>query len=213
VDTLSYTLGKHALKFGIDFRQLFTPLDTIRELESIGFASKTQVQQSISGSAGLQSLASFAVGPVYRNFSAFGQDDWRATQKLSLSLGLRWELNPPPTDAHGHLPYTLDQITNLSTAQVAPAGTPLWKTTYRNFAPRVGVAYQLRQSAGWETVVRGGIGVFYDLGNTYASNGYLGVGIGLSRTITNVPFPLTAAQIALPPPSVSPPYNATVVAF
>src|SRR5262249_12373035 len=117
------------------------------------------------------------------------------------------------TDAHGHLPYTLDQITNLSTAQVAPAGTPLWKTTYRNFAPRVGVAYQLRQSAGWETVVRGGIGVFYDLGNTYASNGYLGVGIGLSRTITNVPFPLTAAQIALPPPSVSPPYNATVVAF
>ena len=214
VDTLSRSLGPHLLKFGFDFRQLNTPIHVASLLESAVFTSAAQIQQDLaSAGSTVQAQASFPIGPVYRNLSLFAQDEWKVTPHLSVSMGLRWELNPPPGDAYGNPPYTLDQVGNLTTAKLAPKGTPLWRTTYRNFAPRISAAYQLGQKAGWETVVRGGFGVFYDLGNTYASNGYGGVGIGSTSNLANVKFPFTAAQLVLPAPSVAPPYNGTVTAF
>ncbi|MGC2333565.1 MAG: hypothetical protein WA581_19095, partial [Candidatus Acidiferrales bacterium] len=138
-------------------------------------------------------------------------DEWNATNRLHLSLGLRWDLNPPPTGRPQ--PYTLDQITNLATTQLAPGGTPLWHTDYRGFAPRIGLAYQLRQSPGHETVIRAGFGVFYDVGNFAALNGlYGGIGVGSQITYANVPFPFTPAQQILPAPSVASPYTKTVSA-
>jgi outer membrane receptor protein involved in Fe transport len=77
---------------------------------------------------------------VYPNTSLFVQDEWKATDRFSLSAGLRWELNPAPHDANGNTPYTVDQITDLSTVTLAPKGTALWKTTYNNFAPRSFIA-------------------------------------------------------------------------
>ena len=54
-------------------------------------------------------------------------------------------------------------------------GSSLWDTSYLNFAPRLGLAYQLNRTAGWETVVRGGLGLLYDLGNgTAALNPWMG---------------------------------------
>ncbi len=46
----------------------------------------------------------------------------------------------------------------------APLGTPVWNTKYNNFAPRVGLSYALNNKNGKETVLRGGFGVYYDLG-------------------------------------------------
>jgi hypothetical protein len=213
VDTLSYSLEPHSLKFGVDYRQLSTPL-TLSNGEVGQFTSKLQLQQNLAALGEPISQASFPIGPIYKNLSLFAQDDWRPTRRLSLSLGLRWDVNPPPSDIYGNTPYTVDQITNLATSKLAPKGTPLWETTYGNFAPRLGVAYQLRQTSGRETVIRGGFGVFYDLGNTYASQGYAsGVGQGSLSILNNVPFPLTTAQLTLPPPSVAPPYGAPVYAF
>ena len=45
--------------------------------------------------------------PLYTNFSAFAQDEWRVSQRLSLSLGLRWEVNPAPGVTQGLKPYTI----------------------------------------------------------------------------------------------------------
>jgi hypothetical protein len=127
---------------------------------------------------------------------------------------LRWDVNPPPSDANGNLPPTLDQISNLATSKLNPAGTPFWNTTYHNFAPRLGAAYLLRTTQGWETVLRGGFGVFYDSGNTYASQPYNGIGISINQSISNARFPLTAAQFSsLGSPSVNPPYTSTVYGF
>ncbi len=53
---------------------------------------------------------------------------------------------------------------------LAPAGTPPYKTTYNDFAPRLGVAYQIRQNQDRQTVLRGGFGVFYDLATSEAGN-------------------------------------------
>ena len=97
------------------------------------------------------------------------------SQRLSLSLGLRWDVNPAPGVTQGLKPYTV-QGSGPDTWALAPQGTPLWQTTYGNFAPRLGVAYVLNNTPGRETVVRGGGGVFFDTGQQLGSLGFLGPG-------------------------------------
>src|SRR5438445_79474 len=82
------------------------------------------------------------------NCSFFGQDEWRVSPRLSLSMGLRWEVNPPPGVTQGLMPYAVRGSTP-NTYAVAPQGTPLWNTTWYNFAPRLGAAYILRDRQGW----------------------------------------------------------------
>lgn len=212
IDTLSYTVRNHSLKFGADYRRIVTDFPQFKSAETGVFSSATQVQQSLASSAIATAAAVPTLGPLYKNLSLFGQDEWKVSQRLSLLFGLRWELNPPPTDAYGNPPFTVNQISNLATIAVAPRGTPLWQTTYDNFAPRLGIVYQLRRSSGRETVIRGGFGVFYDVGNTLASRGY-GLGINTQVTFANVAFPLSATQLTLPEPSVAPPYSTSVAAF
>ena len=128
-------------------------------------------------------------------------------------LGLRWDINPAPGNLIGPPPYNLNQITDLATAQIAPTGTPLWKTDWHGFAPRLGVAYQVHQASGYETVLRTGFGLFYDMGNTQGSEGFRGVGFSTYEAYFGAPFPLTSAQVYLPPPSITPPYNEEVFAI
>ena len=217
-DTYSWTSGHHSLKFGVDWRRLSTYAKPVTIDEAAYFYGEAEV---LANNAGLDGgdIEAFSelpspVEPLYKNFSAFAQDEWRVTNRLSLSLGLRWDVNPAPTNLTGPSPYTLNQITDLATAQLAPEGTPLWKTDWRAFAPRFGGAYQLRQAPGRETVLRAGLGIFYDTGNTTGSEGfYSGIGFVSSAVFTNVGFPLTSAQVTLPAPTVAPPYSAGVFAF
>ncbi len=78
------------------------------------------------------------------------------------------------SEANGNDALTLTNLDNPSAIAVAPRGTPLYKTTYNNVAPRIGISYQLSQRPGREMVLRGGFGVFYDLGNAQAASGFLG---------------------------------------
>jgi hypothetical protein len=212
-NAFTVTHGVHTLKFGIDYRRLSTYVYANQRAE---FGIFSNAQEVLLGSPG----SSFAISawpappqPVYTNFSAFAQDEWRLSSRLTLSLGLRWDVNPPPGNADGILPYTLNQITDLNTAQLAPVGTPLWQTDHRGFAPRLGAAYLLRGSSGHETVVRGGFGIFYDMGNTGATSGFGGVGFSSFNSYSNTPFPLTPGQLVVPPPSTASPYNNEVFAF
>ena len=137
--------------------------------------------------------------PTFANFSLYAQDSWKATRRLTVDLGLRWDVNPPPGAANGLFPLAVNEVSNLATMSLLPDGTPLWKTTYSNFAPRLGLAYQLVQDPGHETVIRGGFGVFYDTGNNLATRG-LGAGfpITASNALTNLAFPLNPALVAPP---------------
>src|SRR4029077_5817670 len=117
-------------------------------------------------------------------------------------------------DATGNTPYTLDQISNLSTVQLAPKGTALWKTTYGNFAPRLGAPYQIHRTPGHSTLFRAGAGLFYDTGTQLAADGYYGVGTTGFRSFNGEAFPLTTAQIGgVPDANAHPPYNAAVWGF
>ncbi len=115
---------------------------------------------------------------LFRNLSAFAQDTWRIVPRLTLTYGLRWDVDFVPQSLSGPgFPAAVGfDLNNFSSLGVAPAGTAPYATHYANFAPRVGVAYGLSQRQDWQTVLRGGVGVFYDLASSEAGNN---VAIGL----------------------------------
>jgi hypothetical protein len=214
VDSLTQTWGRHNLKYGIDYRRLVTS-EELPPLWEVGYYTDEASVLSNTPAGLYVYTQSINMKAVSTNFSAFAQDEWKATDRLSLSYGVRWDVNPPPTDANGNTPYTLNQITDLSTAVIAPKNTPLWKTTYNNFAPRVGVAYQLRRKPGTETVLRAGGGLFYDTGTALSAEGYYGVGTtGFGDYTGQGGFPATVSQVgATTAPNAAAPYNAAVFAY
>lgn len=201
VDTVGVSLGRHQFKFGVDYRRL-TPLAIQAPVNASYLYFSTNAVKTDSASIFSQSLA--PAYPLYTNFSAFAMDDWRVSQRLSISFGLRWEVNPAPGVTHGLKPYTIQEITP-DTLVLAQQGTPLWRTTWYNLAPRVGVAYILHSVPGQETIVRGGGGLFYDTGQQLGSQGFSGPGFaGQSFTSGSFPGSVVAPTIVNPPAA---PYN------
>jgi hypothetical protein len=199
VDTVSLSMGRHQLRFGADYRRLTPTATPFNPEVAFDYFSESNV---ISNTASAFALSFSPAYPLYKNFSAFAQDEWKLTPRLSLSMGLRWEVNPAPGVTRGLMPYTL-LGSSLSTFTLAPQGTALWKTTWFNLAPRLGVAYTLRNSAGWETVIRGGGGVYFDTGQQFGSQGFNGIGFIAQNVIPSAAFPQPVA--ALTPPIVNPP--------
>jgi hypothetical protein len=215
-DTYVRVAGRHAIKAGIDWRNLNTTLYSENPIEEVAYLNESQVLQNAPAIAYAETFASSDVSankPQYRNFSAFLPDEWRITPRLSLSSGLRWDINPAPTNADGPVPYTVTEVADLATTQLAPRGTSLWRTDWLGFAPRIGTAYQIHSSSNHNTVVRAGFGVFFDTGNVQGSQGYNGIGFSSSASISSASFPLTSSQLTLPPPSVSAPYSGTIYGF
>jgi hypothetical protein len=174
VDTVSYSTGRHELKFGIDYRRFSSyGIDSNPQMTYFYCCDPTSVQNNTPLFDEI--FAEKPAYPLYKNFSAFVEDQWKASRRLSLTLGLRWEVNPPPGATKGLMPYTV-QGSTPDTYAVAPQGTPLWKTTWYNLAPRLGAAYVIRDRQGWETVARAGGGVFFDTGQQSGSQGFFGPG-------------------------------------
>jgi len=210
VDSLSLSSGTHQFKFGVDYRWIESPTIQTNLLEGI-FSGVSPVLNNASTLIVFNRLPSI---PVFNEVSVFAQDEWRIKENLSLSLGLRWEVNPPPTEANGHNAYTLlGSLSNPSSLALAPEGTPLWKTPWFNLAPRLGVAWTAHAQPGWETVVRTGGGVFFDTDNQLAINGYAGIGFSALGSFLSAPIPATAAQVNLAPSVVAPYTSSAVYGF
>jgi hypothetical protein len=176
VSNTTHIVGNHALKFGVDVRfqqNLRVPSDSHRSGQ-LTF-DPTTTQGPTGGGLG---LASFLLGQV-QSFSryvsnsteaaerqkrlfSYVQDTWKVTPKLTINLGLRWEIYFPQyvngKDNGG--------FQNLSTGEVMITGengvgmNGNVKTALTHFAPRVGISYQL----GPKTVIRTGYGRSYDVG-------------------------------------------------
>jgi Carboxypeptidase regulatory-like domain/TonB-dependent Receptor Plug Domain len=210
VNTLGWTAGKHAFKFGVDYRHIRSPIQpSALQMYPLFFGAS----DVLNNSASVISVLDFSrATPIFEQFASFAQDEWRLRPSLTLSLGLRWELDPPPTGADGQDAYTLSgNLSSPPTLAIAPRGTRLWQTSWLNIAPRLGAAWQARNRPGWETVLRSGGGVFFDSDNQVAGSGFTGVGFGATQNYFGTPLPLSPQQIDLPI-GVNPPYG-TVSAF
>jgi outer membrane receptor protein involved in Fe transport len=212
VNNLSVIRGAHSLKFGADYRRL-APTSGPSNYRVVAYFD---AETLAAGNASLGVVdAGQNVDLFLTNFSAYSQDTWKVSPRLTLTYGLRWEVNPPPSGKKGLEPFAVTGFDSLDNLALAPRGTPLWKATYNNFAPRIGAAYHLFRSPGRETVIRGGFGVFYDLGS--ASVGSLtGAGtfpFGGRRLFFDTPFPLSPEQAAPPVISAEPPVTSDFHGF
>jgi len=211
IDNLTLLAGSHQLKLGIDYRKLY-PIFKPRlygqtyNFSGFGITGTPPAGSVFSGrlSNGSVSGVSNTLFPVFHNFSAYAQDTWKVSPRLTLTYGVRWEVNPAPSESNGDLPFAATQVDNLATLDLAPRGAPLYKTAYNNFAPRVGGSFQLFKGHGRETVLRSGFGVFYDLGTGTTSGTFSLFPFTAFRSLpVNSSFPVAATLLVPPSPNVN----------
>jgi hypothetical protein len=210
VDTLSYSHGKHNFKFGVDFRHL-TPTNGYRPWD-IGYdfdSVQSLVQTQVPDYASVDTTDTSELRPIFNNLSFFAQDSWQVTQRMTINYGIRWDYDPPPSEGTGHPFFTALNLNDPANVALAPSGTPLWSPSKHNFAPRFGFSYVAHSSAGFETVLRGGGGIFYGLGNQQGGQGTLGFPYSRSEYLygTAGTYPLSQAAAAPIPFTLDPPYS------
>lgn len=162
VDSVSMTRGSHQIRFGGDYLRLRPTREGAASSLSLTFPSVFDLLASqVYWLAYTESRESSS---RLHSLSLFAQDTWQANQRLTLNYGLRWEWNPAPRAGQAGSLYSLDGEDLFA---VEP-GSPLWRTRYTNFAPRLGMAYRL--SAKGRSVLRAGAGLFHDLGFSAATD-------------------------------------------
>ena len=201
VDNLIWIKSAHTLKFGFDVRRFQSNLYFISQGRGI-FNFNTPPNSTTVPTSG-NPFADLLLGiptSTQRNprgpstysrttsFNVYAQDDWKVNSRLTLNLGLRWELNTPMTEK-----YNTIASFDPKTGQIRAAGqngvpANLFKYDYNNLAPRLGFAWQPLGDS--KTVVRGGVGVFYNV--QPAGNGFLGM-------LFNFPFRLPQNSIRAGP--------------
>jgi hypothetical protein len=182
-DTLSWTKGRHDLKFGGDLRWVENNFDY--DFYNNGSFTFGEYGPQQNGTFTGNALADF-VGGFFDNYYQFsnaiygirthslyffGQDAWKVTHNLTLSYGLRYEYNSPQEDPRneiiGWYPGQQSKVYPMAPPDFlypGDPGTPNRGLIYpdrNNFAPRFGFAWDALGTQ--KLVVRGGIGIFYDI--------------------------------------------------
>jgi hypothetical protein len=206
VDGLTWQRGSHTLKFGVDYRRLMPTSAPPQYVQDAFFLSVNAAESGQMLFSILQQARGAAL--LFQNLGSFAQDTWRITSRLTVTYGLRWDIDSAPSSRNG---LNLQAVTNFddpSQLALAPDGVPIFATKFGNVAPRLGMAYQFTQKQGWETVLRAGWGKFFDLAT--AEVGELTNGISYPFGSTAFPccaFPLDAAAATPPPISRSLPFG------
>jgi hypothetical protein len=193
-DTVSIQAGQHLLRFGFDQRHLasrFTP--PMLSVHAYLFDRQSMVD-AIASEVAISKNES--AHPVLNQFSAFVQDEWKPSHSLTLSLGIRSEANLAPHGASGKNAYTaIGDVTHPSTLTVAPRGTPLWRGSWFNFTPRLGLSWLVDSRPERELVLRVGSGVFFDTGARPAFRAFTAAGFHSTTVLQNISVPLVPDQL------------------
>ena len=215
IDNLSLATGNHQLKFGMDYRWLAPFSSPFSYRQFAQFSGMTAAPGgALSGTAlvaGTFAMQGSAL--LSQNFSVYGQDTWKIGPGLVITYGARWDVNPPLKGKNSASdPFTLTGLDHPTTIALAPRGAPLYETTYGNVAPRVGLAYQLHARPGWDSIIRTGFGIFYDLGQGSLGGVSSFFPYGATKIIAPAAFPLSAQNAAPPSATLTPPVVTIMVA-
>lgn len=184
-DTLTWIKGRHSYKFGGNYwPEYANAREGYLSSGSFGFSNlTTSLPNAPQYTSWGSSFASFLLGDLasaavaapytrgarYRSGGAFSQDEWRATAKLTLSYGLRWEWNAAPFEpngaASGFSPSALNPAAGGRPGTLVFAGEGPGRTGSRSlsdgwrrgFGPRLGLAYALTP----RTVAKGSFSIYY----------------------------------------------------
>lgn len=238
---LSWMHGKHEIKGGWDVRRLYTSSNDLAGANgTYSFANYQTADPSKLSSTG-NPFASFLLGdpntanqlalPVintkiqYIYYSGYIQDHWRVTERLTLDVGLRYEVprgwhikdgnyaNFDPTLANPGAGGLKGALVFGGNGAGRNGQAYLYPTDYSDVGPRLGLAYKIDS----KTVFRGGWGIFYQaIGNGGCSGGgACNPGFAYTRTInsdgvnpafqwdTGIPYPSNYQ----PPPVIDPTYS------
>ena len=204
-DQLSYTNGRHTIRTGVDVQRVDYNIDvtgigrgslTFNTFSDFLLGESAAQNGSPTGLSNIQTSSGTALPPGgSRNeirgnqLSAFVQDDFKMSRKLTLNLGLRWEYDgtgydADPTNGGGNANWALDQSVAIPPASGTFAGYTVANNfngtlpdgvvrrptnlltnghaPFRDFAPRIGFAWQPFDT-GSKFVLRGGFGTFYQV--------------------------------------------------
>ncbi len=165
------TLGRHSLKTGYEYLRVNTAvqdtnplmgLDTYAsQFSRVGTTGNTiwNLSDFFFGARNQYEFANLLEVKMQRRLHyAYAQDDFKVNQKLTLNLGVRYEFATPYTEANNRL-SNFDPATKaiIQAKDGSLYDRALVDPDYNNFAPRVGLAYNLMD----KTVVRGGYGIGY----------------------------------------------------
>jgi Carboxypeptidase regulatory-like domain/TonB-dependent Receptor Plug Domain len=160
VDNFTWTKGKHTLIFGADIRHNQDNATT--DNTPYGQLNFNGSETGYDGADLILGVPSSVITPEGVPLTAarqwrdawYFQDNWKATPKLTLNLGLRYDLWVPP---HDNLDTSRTLNFGTSPPTVVDLPNPIWKVTHKDFAPRLGVAYLLPH----QFVVRAGYGITF----------------------------------------------------
>lgn len=153
LDNLSTIRGKHTLKAGFEIRQVQSsriqqqnPVHNYPNLQAF-LNNEPESVRVIYGNPG--------VGLRQTNYGFYAQDDFRVSRKLTLNLGLRYEYYSVWKESAGRFYNTLGDPYGPFNQR----GEDVYRPDRNNFAPRVGLAYDV--FGNQRTVVRTGMGIYY----------------------------------------------------
>ena len=205
LEGLSWARGRHAFKFGAEYRKGAN--DEIRDRGSAGNFTISPLITDLPGSSSTtgNSLASFLLGEVNAAsiqvsdkipsrasyLALYAQDDWRVSDRLTINAGLRWEVEFPRwvegNKMNSFDPKAINPVSGTPGVVTFAGvnGTPerAFATDWNNFGPRLGFAYRIPGKHG--TVIRGGAGVFFGptVSNTIGDVASLGFSTSASYSV------------------------------